>query len=38
MDKLKLNEFNDETINDIKKAINELIDEINLLKQPEVTE
>lgn len=38
MEKLVLNEFNDETINDIKKAINELIDEINLLKQPEVTE
>ena len=38
MEKLVLNEFNDETINDIKKTINELIEEINLLKQPEVIE
>jgi hypothetical protein len=42
MEKLNLNEFNDNTINEIKIVINELIDkikeledEINLLKQKE---
>ena len=34
MEKLILNEFNDGTINDIKNVINEIIDEINLLKTP----